>query len=247
MSIHLQRQIDKLKKMILELGALVEESVERSIRAVDTRDTGLAEKVIAADERIDMMEVEIEEECLHTLALHQPVAFDLRYIMAVLKINNELERIADLAANIAVQAQFLVNKPKVDTVPYDLPRMTEMVRAMLERSLDALVKIDPNLARSVIQMDDDVDWIHKQMYEDVEQAIRQNIGQLEQLIHLLRISQRMERIADHAVNIAEDVMYMAHGEIHRHRSEASLPSPESGDKEHEDRVDLKPAEDHQQA
>ncbi len=230
MSVHLQRQIDKLKKMILALGAMVEESVEGAIRAIDTRDTELAKKIIQADEQVDMTEIDIEEECLHTLALHQPVAFDLRYVVAVLKINNELERIADLATNMAKQARFMVDKPKIDLVPYDLPRMASMVRSMLKRSLDALVKIDPDLAKSVVLMDDEVDEIHKQMYQEVEQAIRDNIDHLEPLINLLNISRQMERIADHAVNVAEDVMYMALGEILRHRKELSFPSPEPRDK-----------------
>ena len=247
MSIHLQRQIDKLKRMILSLGTMVEESVEGAIRAIDTRDTTLAKKIINYDEQIDMMEIDIEEECLHTLALHQPVAFDLRYVVAVLKINNELERIADLAANVAEQANFMVNKPKINTVPYDLPRMAVMVRSMLKRSLDALVKIDPDMAKSVVLMDDEVDEIHKRMYSDVEQAIRDKPDHLEPLINLLNISRQMERIADHAVNIAEDVMYMALGEILRHRKELSFSSPEAGDKQHKDRVDLQPSKGHEHA
>ena len=246
MSVHLQRQIDKLKKMILSLGAMVEESVEGAIRAIDTRDTDLAKKVIAADEQIDMMEIDIEEECLHTLALHQPVAFDLRYVVAVLKINNELERIADQAANVAEQADFLLHKPKIDSLPYDLPRMATMVRSMLKRSLDALVKIDADLAKSVVLMDDEVDEIHKQMYKEIDVAIRANPEHLEQLIHLLNISRQMERIADHAVNIAEDVMYMAFGEILRHRKELSFPTPEPGDKQHANSVNLQPPQRHQE-
>ena len=238
MSVHLQRQIEKLKKMILSLGAMVEESFEGAIRSIDTRDTVLAKKIIDADEQIDMMEIDIEEECLHTLALHQPVAFDLRYVVAVLKINNELERIADLAANVAEQANFLVHNPRLDTTPYDLPRMATMVRSMLKRSLDALVKIDPDLARSVVLMDDEVDEIHRQMYRDVEQSIRDNPDRLEPLINLLNISRQMERIADHAVNIAEDVMYMAMGEILRHRKELSFTSPKPRDEQDENSVDL---------
>lgn len=217
LSIHLQRQIEKLKKMILSLGTMVEECLDGAIRAVDSRDTQLAHRVIQSDENINAMEIDVEEECLHTLALHQPVAFDLRYVIAVLKINNELERIADLATNVAKQAEFLIHKPKLTKVPYDLPRMVRMVKTMLHRSLDALVNIDPEVAKSVIAMDDEVDSIHRQMYQDVEQAIRDQPENLESLISLLSISRQMERIADHTVNIAEDVMYMALGEIHRHK------------------------------
>lgn len=214
---HLQRQIDKLKQSILSLGALVEQAVQRSIAAVQHEDVLQAQRVIDGDDRIDVAEIDLEEECLHTLALHQPVAFDLRFVVAVLKINNDLERIGDLAVNIAEQARFLASESRVERVPFDLSGMSQKVLSMLRQSLDALVNADAARARGVRALDDEVDEIHRGMYERVTQAIREHPDELEQMIHLLNISRQLERIADHAVNIADDVLYLAEGEIVRHR------------------------------
>lgn len=227
MSIHLQRQIAKLKEMILALGTLVEESVEGAIRSIETRDTALAKRVIDRDNEIDLMEIEVEEECLHTLALHQPVAFDLRYVVAVLKINNDLERIADLSVNVAEKVEFLVRNHAPENVPFDLPLMARRVRTMLKQSLDAMVNLDPELAEQVRATDDLVDGTHRQMYQHVKQAIRKNPEDVELLVNLLSVSRNLERIADHCVNIAEDVVYMAKGDILRHSRSNVAPKPEA--------------------
>ena len=223
MSQHQQRQIDKLKKMVLALGGLVEESVEGAIRAVETRDTQLAAQIIEGDAQIDLLEIDIEEECLHTLALYQPMAFDLRYVVSVLKINGELERIADLAVNIAEQACFMALEPPIDSVPFDLLGEMRKVRSMLERSLDALVDIDTEAAEWVRSTDDEVDEVHRRMYILVEEAIHKNPDRVAVLINLLNCSRHLERIGDHAVNIAEDVIYMAKGSILRHSREHTIP------------------------
>jgi phosphate transport system protein len=223
MSHHQQRQIDKLKKMILSLGGLVEESVEGAIRAVENRDTDLAAQIIEGDAQIDLAEIDIEEECLHTLALYQPVAFDLRYVVSVLKINNELERIADLAVNIAEQACFLAMEPPLPAPPFDLLGEMRKVRSMLQRSLDALVEMDTELAEWVRRTDDEVDDVHRKMYVHVEQAIRREPDRVAVLINLLNVSRHLERIGDHAVNIAEDVIYMSRGHILRHSREHTIP------------------------
>lgn len=217
MSLHFQRQLDKIKQMILQLGGLVEQSVEKSLRAYETRNPTLANEVIDGDSRVDLMEVEVEEECLHALALHQPVALDLRYVVSVLKINKDLERVADLAVNIAEQVIFLVHQKPLVGISFDLSSETAIVRTMVKDSLDALVNLDTELAERVRVADDDVDQMHRQMYLQVEAAIRSNPDQVEQLINVLNISRQLERIADHAVNIAEDVIYMARGEILRHQ------------------------------
>lgn len=221
MTIHLQRQIDKLKWRILSLGALVERALENAIRAVEQRDINLAHQVVAGDEEIDQMEVDIEEECLHTLALNQPVAFDLRFVVAVLKINNELERIADMATNIAEQAIFLADESPID-VPFELDTMSMHVRDMLRRSLQSLVDVDAAMADRVRAADDQVDEIHRRMYEQVEGVMRERPHQVPQLIHMMNLSKQLERIADQCVNIAEDVIYMARGDILRH-THAPLP------------------------
>ena len=223
---HLQTEIEKLKKELLTLSAIVEETVHRAVSCIVRRDEVLARKVLEKDDEIDRMEVDVEEECLKILALHQPVATDLRFIVAVLKINSDLERIGDLAVNIAERAVFLAQQPKLD-LPYDLPGMAEKAKAMLRHSLDALVNHDARLAREVCAADDEVDAINRDMYEQVKKAIHLHPERVDYLIHLLSVSRHLERIADHATNIAEDVTYMLEGEIVRHRTEnyGSLQQP----------------------
>jgi phosphate transport system protein len=217
MSMFLQREIDKLKNMISLLGAHVEENVEKGVRAVQDRDEALAAEVIESDAEIDTTEVTIEEECLKVLALHQPVAHDLRFIIAVLKVNSDLERIGDLAAGIAEQARYIAGSGPANA-PYDLIGMATEVRRMLRDSLDALLNKDPAIAQKVLAADDEVDAMDRMMYSEVRAAIRERPEDMEGLIRLLRVSQNLERIADHATNIAEDVIYLAKGAIVRHRS-----------------------------
>lgn len=218
MTVHMKREIDKLKKMLLSLCGVVEESLRQAVESINQRDANLARKVIEKDVEIDHMEVDVEEECLKILALYQPVAIDLRFIITALKINSDLERIGDLAVNIAERSEFLARRPEVD-VPLDLEKMTEKTQSMLTRSLDALVNMDCDLAHQVCAADDEVDAMNRQMYLTVQDGIRQHPEQLESLIHLLSASRHLERIADHATNIAEDVIYMAEGQIVRHRAE----------------------------
>lgn len=224
MSLHLQRQISSLKKLLLTLGAHVEEAMRTAIEAVANRDPAAAERVMSGDVGIDQHEVDLEEECLHTLALHQPVAFDLRYIIATLKIDSELERIGDLSVNIADLAILLSHEPPLVHMPLDLRGMSDAVTAMLQGSLDALVNIDPDLAEQVRRRDDLVDRMHRETYLRVERAIRADPELVQPYIHFLGVSRHLERAADHTVNIAEDVIYMARGEITRH----NRPHPLSG-------------------
>jgi phosphate transport system protein len=170
------------------------------------------------DSAIDQMEVEIEEDCLKVLALHQPVAIDLRLIIAILKINNDLERVGDLAVNIAERSAFLSTQEKVD-IPSDFMKMAEISRDMLKKSLDALVTEDSELAHQVCGMDDDVDAINREMFIRIQAKIKAEPARMESLIHLLSVSRHLERIADLATNIAEDVVYMIEGEIIRHKVE----------------------------
>jgi phosphate transport system protein len=218
MTLHLQREIDNLKKDILGLGSMVELSVHDATKSIEGRDGALAKKVIEKDIEIDRKEVDVEESCLKVLALHQPVANDLRFIIAVLKINNDLERIGDLAVNIAERAAFLANQPKVD-ISFDFLSMAQKAQAMLKDSLDALVNQRADLAAQVCASDDVIDEINREMYLKVQDAIHSHPEQTESLIHLLSVSRHLERIADCATNIAEDVIYMAKGEIVRHKVE----------------------------
>ncbi len=218
MSVHLNREIDNLKARILELSTLVEENVWRAVRSIERRDAKLAEEALNSDARIDAMEIEVEEECLKILALHQPVAIDLRFIVALLKINNDLERIGDLAINIAERGSVLAMLEEVD-MPFDFPGMAAKAQWMLREGLDALVNMDTSLAHEVRRADDQVDEINRRMYAQVKEGIRSQPQHMEQFIHLLCVSRHIERIGDHASNIAEDVIYMAEGQIVRHRKE----------------------------
>ena len=215
---HFIVELEKIKKRLLELGSIVEQAVEKSARSVLTRDSALAEAVIAADHEIDLLEVEIEEEVLKILALHQPVAVDLRFLVAVLKINSDLERVADLAVNIAERALYLCDETSVE-LPFDFEDMTAKSRSMLKRSLDALIFQDVELAKKVCSDDDEVDAINRQMYDTVYDRIRKNPEHAEPLVQWLSLSRHIERIADYATNICEDVIYMVDGAIVRHKPE----------------------------
>jgi len=212
---HLQREIDKLKKSILSVGTLVEENLRDGVKALSDRNSVLAEKVIEGDNLIDQFEIEVEEECLKILALHQPVAIDLRFIVSILKINNDLERIGDLASNIAERAISLSKKPPV-TVPKAIPLIVAAVQSMLKNSLDALVAMDARLADSVCKADNEVDQLHSGMYQKVQALIRTDPENIESYFQLISVSRYLERAADHMTNIAEDVIYMVEGKIHRH-------------------------------
>jgi phosphate transport system protein len=218
MTMHLQREIEGLKKMLLSLSAYVEESVQKAVRSLGDRDSALAQKVIDDDTIIDKMEVDVEEECLKVLALHQPVAVDLRFIISVLKINSHLERIGDLSVNIAERALYL---NEIDQIPgpFDFLGMAAKAQSMLRRSLDALVNMDSTLAREVCAADDEVDRMNRKMHKKVKEGIKSDIERFDCYIHLLGISRHIERIADQATNIAEEVVYMTEGEIVRHRFE----------------------------
>jgi phosphate transport system protein len=215
---HLQKEIENLKKRILNLSARVEAAVHDATVAIEQRNGKLAQKVIENDIIIDQQEVEIEEECLKILALHQPVAIDLRFIIAVLKINSDIERIGDLAVNVAERAAFLVTQPKPD-ISFDFVGMAHAAQSMLTKSLDALVNLSIELAQEVCAGDDVIDAMNREMYIKVQQAIHAHPDQMESLIHMLSASRHLERIADHATNIAEDVIYMIEGEIVRHKTE----------------------------
>jgi len=209
------KELENIKKRILALGAMVEERVQMAIKAIDTNDSELAQKIIKTDYEIDEIEVEIEEECLKVLALHQPMAIDLRFIIAVIKINAELERIGDEAVNIAERVGVTAKREQLDFY-FDYSSMGEKAQTMLKMSLDALIKLDNGLAFKVLMMDDEVDRIKREAYDKIKKAIRENSNKIGYLINLFLISRHLERMADHATNIAEEVVYLVEGEIIRH-------------------------------
>jgi phosphate transport system protein len=212
---HFSRELEKIQKQILSLGAKVEEQVRMATQAVETHDAELAKHIIKSDFHVDEMEVEIEEECLKILALHQPVAVDLRFLIAVIKINNDLERIGDQAVNIAERVD-VIAKRDLSEFFFDYTSMGEKVRDMLKMSLDALVNMDYDLAYSVVMRDDEVDQIKGDAYDRIKQAMSKHPDKIGYLINLLLISRHLERLADHATNIAEEVIYLIEGEIIRH-------------------------------
>lgn len=216
MTVHFHREMEYVKGQILRLGALVEEQLFYAIKAVEESDEGLAQTVISRDDRIDHMEVEIEEECLKVMALHQPVAIDLRLLVAVLKINSDLERIGDMAVNIAETVSFLKANQDEGRSDFDFLPMAEKVRTQFRKSLDSLVNLDESIANEVCASDKEVDAMHRQMYTLVEEKIQSKPSRVGVYLRYLLISRNLERVGDHSTNIAEDVLYMAKGRIMRH-------------------------------
>lgn len=216
MAHHLERAIDKLKKSILHVAAVVEERVLDAVRSLQTRDRALAHEVVAQDTIVDELEVDFEEECLKVLALHQPVATDLRFIISALKINNDLERIADLAVNFSERAANLSLEPPVE-IPFDMEQMSRLTIDMLHQSIDALVKMDAQAARRIRRLDDEVDLLTAGAFQAVQDGIRAKPEFLDQYIQFLSCARHLERIADLATNICEDVIYLVEGVIVRHK------------------------------
>ena len=200
------------------MGGLVEKVSNQAITALQERDTELSAGVHELDLTIDQQEVKIEEECLKILALHQPVATDLRFVVCIMKVNNDLERMGDLAINIAERASYLSSHEPLGG-PLDFHRMAELALEMVKESLSALLNLDTDLARKVLAKDDEVDEINRQMFEILEEIMLKDPTTIRRAIHLLSASRHLERIADLATNIAEDVVFLVEGEVIRHLPE----------------------------
>ncbi len=223
MRVHLQRDIEKVKRRLLVLSTEVEEAVRQSIRALAERDVAVARQVVERERQTNILEVDVEEDCLKILALHQPVAGDLRYIVAVLKMNRDLERIADLAGHIAEKGLVLFELPSLD-MPFRLDEMGVKVQAMLKKALDAFVSLNTEAAHEVCSMDGEINAIKKETFRHVRQAVMATPQQFDPLMQVMHIARHLERIADHATNIAEDLIYLVEGRIVRHTPEvASTP------------------------
>lgn len=218
MSKHLQRDLDAVKKRLLSMGAMVENATNMAIAALVDRRPELAYEVMQGDDTIDEIEIEIEEDCLKILALHQPVATDLRFVVSVMKVNNDLERMGDLAINIAERASYLSTHDPIG-VPLDFNQMADQVRSMVKESLDSVVNMDTKLARRVCRQDDAVDEVNREMFVILQDQMRREPETIERAVHLLSTSRHLERIADLATNIAEDVIFMVDGEVVRHQNE----------------------------
>ncbi len=223
MSKHLQRDLEHLKKELLSIASLVETALNKAIYALIDRRTDLAEEIIKSDNVIDEKEVLVEEECLKILALHQPVAVDLRFIISVLKVTNDLERMGDLCVNIAERTLYLSTHPPLK-VKLDFPAMAEGVRNMVRKSLDSLTTLDTKLAREVLDQDDEIDNANREMFYALQKLMHSDTKTIERAVHMLSASRHLERIADLATNIVQDVVYMVDGELIRHRHEEYFDS-----------------------
>lgn len=230
MSLIFAHEVEKLKRQLLNLAGMVEEGLRKSIEALNERNVAQAEEVIENDKVIDLEEVEIEENCLKCLALHQPVAVDLRFIVSVLKMTNDLERIGDLAVNIAKRTLLIIQEP-ASRIPDQVTMMAAKCRIMLRDTLDSLVKGDGYLARTVMKADKEVDALNREVYELVKTRLENASNTVASDIHILTIARFLERAADHATNISEDVVYLLEGQIIRHNKKAkklpkeNLPPP----------------------
>jgi phosphate transport system protein len=215
---HLQRDLLSLKKQILQLGNMVENSINKSISSLIDRNQMLAEEVFVEELKIDEKEVFIENECLKILALHQPVAVDLRFLVVVLKVNNDLERMGDFAVNVAKRS---IELEKLEPIPFPKDFTTVLpstIRTMVHNSLTALVEMNTEMAREVIRMDPLIDDVNRQMYVDLQALMQQDASTVERAVALLSCSRYLERIADLTTNIAEEVIFMVDGEIVRHQA-----------------------------
>ena len=215
MSLHFIREMKRLDKHLIELSDTVEEQVGRSIQAITDLDKASAQKVIDEDVEVDRAEIEMEEDCLKLLALHQPVAGDLRLIIAVLKINNDLERIGDHAVIIAEEAVKLINLPTVD-VPEELFELSAQARMMLKKSMLALIESDRHVAKNVIELGQNIRQLADKIYQGQVKGIQSAPEETEQRLSILKVCRQLQRIADHATNIAEDIIFLMSGDIIRH-------------------------------
>ncbi|RKZ19507.1 phosphate transport system regulatory protein PhoU [bacterium] len=216
MKIHLQRELEGLKKSLFHLSSVVEESLKMAIRAVDESDAALAARVKETDTEIDRLEVQVEEECLKILALHQPVAVDLRFLVAVLKMNNDLERIGDLAVNIAGGEACRGGDSMPGPFKQKIHRMGEMARTMFRGSLEALMDMDAERARGILMADDEVDEQYYELMGMLRSEMATRPADADKLICWILVAKNIERVADLATNIAEDTIYTVTGDIVRH-------------------------------
>jgi phosphate transport system protein len=219
METHFQQELNKLKQNLLKMAGLAEQAINNAIEALVQRNTSLAEKTIAEDEKINQMEILIDEWCLKLLALHQPLAADLRFIASAMRINIELERIGDLAVNIAERVISLNQEPQLK--PYiDIPRMAQITQSMVKDVLNAFVNGDAGLARAVCERDDQVDALNDQVFRELLTYMMADPKTITRAVHLIIVSRCLERIADHATNIAEGVIFMVKALVIKHHADA---------------------------
>jgi phosphate transport system protein len=214
---HFQDELDQLKNRLLEMGGLAEERVRSAIRALVERDRLLVDEVLAGDGPINQLHIEIDGRCVKLLALHQPMAVDLRFILSAVKINTDLERVGDLAINIAEAGRRYLEHPAVQEL-IDIPRMADIAQVMLRDALDAFVHRDTALAQRVLDADDGLDALKTQVFRELLDLMIQVPATIEPGLDLILVSRHLERIGDHATNIAEDVIFMVSAKDVRHHA-----------------------------
>jgi phosphate transport system protein len=218
---HFDQDLQTLKERILYMGSLSETMIHIAIKALVDRKVELVKEVYREEEDVNKLQIEVDDRCLQMIALHQPIATDLRFITAAMKINSDLERIADQAVNISQTTEYLLEEPALKPL-IDVPRMAHIASEMLKDALDSFVNRDENLARSVLVRDDEVDDLKEQVFRELLTYMISDASTIKRAIALILISRNLERIADHATNIAEDVVFVVAGKDIRHRAEQSI-------------------------
>jgi phosphate transport system protein len=216
-----ESELQAIRERLLAMGSLAEAMIHKSVRALAERDERLVEEILAHEEEMDLLCIEIDDRCFTRLALQQPMASDLRFLVASIKINSELERIADQTVSIALRARSLMQEPQVKPL-IDIPRMAALAQDMVRKSLDAFVRRDHELARQVIEEDDAVDDLRDQVFRELLVYMMADTATIPRALALILVSRNLERIADHATNIAEDVIYIVRGEDVRERGDKEL-------------------------
>jgi phosphate transport system protein len=218
---HFEADLQELRERLLVMGSVAETMIHKSVTALVSRQESLVQEVLAHEEEMDLLCIEIDDRCFTLLALQQPMASDLRFLVAAIKINSDLERIADQTVSIALRAQALITQPEVKPL-IDIPRMARLAQEMVRKSLDAFVGRDAELARTVIDSDDDVDSLRDQVFRELLTYMMADTATIPRALALILVSRNLERIADHATNIAEDVIYIVRGEDVRERGDKEL-------------------------
>ncbi len=218
---HFEADLQALRERLLVMGGLAETMIHQSVQALVRREEPLVQQVLAHEEEMDLLCIEIDDRCFTLLALRQPMASDLRFLVAAIKINSDLERIGDQAVSIALRVRSLITQPAVKPL-IDIPRMAQAAQEMVRQSLDAFVRRDPDLARTVIEADDQVDSLRDQVFRELLTYMMADAETIPRALALILVSRNLERIADHATNIAEDVIYIVRGEDVRERGDKEL-------------------------
>jgi len=219
METHFQKELQQLKEDLLKMAAFVEEAISTAVQSLVKRDSDLAKKTFEGEDRINEMDIDIDDKCLKLLALRQPMATDLRFITSAMKITTDLERMGDQAVNIAERAISLNQEPQLK--PYiDIPRIAEIAQSMVKDVLDAFVNGDSKLARSVCERDDMVDGLNEQVFRELLTFMMSDPQTVTRAVHVMIVCRCLERIADHATNIAEDVIFMLDARVIKHHADA---------------------------